>query len=204
MKKKLSFLFLGFFAATVFLVSPNAIPSTIVLLSSAVAGIVGPGSSTNLSVSTWNGTAGTSLNDNPGITYNGGGGTLLSLSTNNAGIAIGSTSTFGYGLLIRNNGGNGNFITLGNGVDAALNVTSPASGEVRFATDSSSRFISLAGGDGTTPALYVKGDHIELPLLTTPASSSASCVKGTINLDASFFYFCVATNTWKRAALATW
>jgi hypothetical protein len=38
----------------------------------------------------------------------------------------------------------------------------------------------------------------------TPASASATCVKGTILYDASYTYTCVATDTWRRAAHATW
>ena len=40
--------------------------------------------------------------------------------------------------------------------------------------------------------------------LRTPSSSSTPCVEGTIVPDANFVYVCVATNTWKRAALSTW
>lgn len=39
--------------------------------------------------------------------------------------------------------------------------------------------------------------------LTTPASSSAACASGDFAEDASFVYVCTATNTWKRATLAT-
>ena len=38
----------------------------------------------------------------------------------------------------------------------------------------------------------------------TPASASASGVQGHITWDANYIYVCTATNTWKRAALATW
>lgn len=38
----------------------------------------------------------------------------------------------------------------------------------------------------------------------TPASASASCVKGTMLWDATYVYTCVATNTWKRALMETW
>ncbi len=38
----------------------------------------------------------------------------------------------------------------------------------------------------------------------TPASSSAACTTGQHAWDASYEYRCIATNTWKRAALATW
>ena len=39
--------------------------------------------------------------------------------------------------------------------------------------------------------------------LTTPSSSSATGVAGTIEWDANFIYVCTATNTWKRVALTT-
>lgn len=38
--------------------------------------------------------------------------------------------------------------------------------------------------------------------LKTPASSSAACVAGQFTDDTNYHYVCVATNTWKRAALA--
>ncbi len=38
----------------------------------------------------------------------------------------------------------------------------------------------------------------------TPASATEACTTGTFNVDAGYVYVCTATNTWKRAALATW
>ena len=38
----------------------------------------------------------------------------------------------------------------------------------------------------------------------TPASAAAAGVAGTITWDSSYLYVCVATNTWKRVAIATW
>lgn len=38
----------------------------------------------------------------------------------------------------------------------------------------------------------------------TPSSASDTGTAGTITWDASFIYVCVATNTWKRVAIATW
>lgn len=38
----------------------------------------------------------------------------------------------------------------------------------------------------------------------TPASSSATGVAGTIVWDSNYIYVCVAANTWKRAAIASW
>lgn len=41
-------------------------------------------------------------------------------------------------------------------------------------------------------------------LVAAPASAAAAGVAGQIAYDSGFFYVCVATNTWVRAAIATW
>jgi hypothetical protein len=38
----------------------------------------------------------------------------------------------------------------------------------------------------------------------TPASASAAGTAGTIAWDSSYVYVCVATNTWRRVAIASW
>lgn len=47
------------------------------------------------------------------------------------------------------------------------------------------------------------GDTI-LTSPTVPASAGAAGTTGTISWDANYIYVCVATNTWKRVAIATW
>lgn len=37
-----------------------------------------------------------------------------------------------------------------------------------------------------------------------PATSSTACSKGAWSVDSSYYYVCVAANTWLRAALTTW
>jgi len=64
-----------------------------------------------------------------------------------------------------------------------------------------SRVIVNSTTDNGTSALQVNG-RINIPL-STPASSSATCVAGDITADASYIYFCTATNTWKRATLGS-
>jgi hypothetical protein len=39
--------------------------------------------------------------------------------------------------------------------------------------------------------------------MSTPASSSAACRAGQVTFDTNYEYFCIATNTWKRAALSS-
>lgn len=41
-------------------------------------------------------------------------------------------------------------------------------------------------------------------LIAAPASAGASGIAGQIAKDTNYLYICVATNTWKRTALATW
>ncbi len=52
--------------------------------------------------------------------------------------------------------------------------------------------------------LEVTGDNITVASGTAPASSSDTGTQGEIRWTDSYIYICVATNTWKRAALSTW
>lgn len=38
----------------------------------------------------------------------------------------------------------------------------------------------------------------------SPANSTSNGISGDIAWDSGFVYICVATNTWKRAPIATW
>jgi hypothetical protein len=60
-------------------------------------------------------------------------------------------------------------------------------------------------GDATiTGNLTVVSDKIRIQFNRTPASATASGTAGWVSWDANYIYVCTATNTWKRAALATW
>jgi hypothetical protein len=39
---------------------------------------------------------------------------------------------------------------------------------------------------------------------SVPASATAAGTAGQVAYDSSFLYFCIATDTWRRIALATW
>lgn len=39
---------------------------------------------------------------------------------------------------------------------------------------------------------------------SAPTSATSSGTAGDIRYDSNYLYVCVATNTWKRSALATW
>jgi hypothetical protein len=55
-----------------------------------------------------------------------------------------------------------------------------------------------------TQKLDIDGDTMRLRTARTPASAGATGAVGEICWDADYIYICVATNTWKRAAIATW
>lgn len=48
------------------------------------------------------------------------------------------------------------------------------------------------------------GNGIRIYNSQTPATASATGTAGTICWDSGYIYVCVATNTWKRVAVATW
>jgi hypothetical protein len=55
-----------------------------------------------------------------------------------------------------------------------------------------------------TEKLDVNSDKIRLRNSNTPSSATSTGNKGEICYDSNYVYICVATNTWKRAALASW
>jgi hypothetical protein len=52
--------------------------------------------------------------------------------------------------------------------------------------------------------LHIDGKIIRMSTSKTPASAGATGNAGEICWDSSYVYVCVATNTWKRAAISTW
>lgn len=75
--------------------------------------------------------------------------------------------------------------------------------------------IYTAIGNGTLPTLAAvakTGNYTDLTnkpatapaLASVPASATATGAVGQISFDASYLYVCVATNVWKRVAIAAW
>lgn len=63
---------------------------------------------------------------------------------------------------------------------------------------------SLAMSGAITGDATFSGDQIAITNTQTPASAAATGTVGTICWDSSYIYVCVATDTWKRVAIATW
>ncbi len=55
-----------------------------------------------------------------------------------------------------------------------------------------------------TQKLDVNDSGIRIEQSMTPTSSGEACNQGQIAWDTSYVYVCVAANTWKRSALASW
>jgi len=55
-----------------------------------------------------------------------------------------------------------------------------------------------------TGNLHMTADTMRLDTARTPASAAAAGNAGEICWDADYIYVCTATNTWKRATIATW
>lgn len=62
----------------------------------------------------------------------------------------------------------------------------------------------VLGTTSPTAMLDVNSTKIRLRTANTPASATAAGNQGDICWDANYVYVCVATNTWKRSALASW
>ncbi len=52
--------------------------------------------------------------------------------------------------------------------------------------------------------VVVTGDTLRVATQKTPASAAATGTKGDIVHDTNYIYVCIATDTWERAAIATW
>ena len=70
--------------------------------------------------------------------------------------------------------------------------------------DSSGRLLVGTASDSGGALLQVNGDRIRVATAKTPASATATGTAGEVCWDANYIYVCTATNTWKRAAIATW
>jgi hypothetical protein len=93
-----------------------------------------------------------------------------------------------------------------------FNAAGNGAGSIRVTT-SDTMTISAAGANGIqfnnsagSAAIFrvTNAGAVIIPISTTPASAGASGTMGTIAWDANYLYVCTATNTWKRAAIATW
>ena len=94
----------------------------------------------------------------------------------------------------------------GGGANVTISDTAPGSasvGDLWWESDTGRLKIRYQDTDSTQ---WVDTNPPLSPSLSSnaPASASATGTAGDIRYDSNYVYICVATNTWKRAALATW
>lgn len=58
--------------------------------------------------------------------------------------------------------------------------------------------------DGSAETINTTGQLLLSEFNDAPATAGAACTKGEVRVGTSYIYVCTATNTWKRAAIATW
>lgn len=124
-----------------------------------------------------------------------------------SGMKLRNTNASGYTEVVLNNDNNrsdGCFV-FGLGGSTAIGVPNESYfanriGGVQFWTTGTARMTVAA----TTGNVVVTTGSFTIATSSTPASASATGTTGTIAWDASYIYVCTATNTWKRAAIATW
>jgi hypothetical protein len=81
-----------------------------------------------------------------------------------------------------------------------------AAGVLQTSPTANVTLIGIPVDEGGTGATTVDGarTNFRLGINQTPASAAATGVAGTIAWDSNYIYVCVATDTWKRVAIATW
>lgn len=129
-------------------------------------------------------------------------------------VGNGATNQFqfnsGLGGWIGRNGGNGDMLVhpqrnfvVDNG-SLVLNdggETSTPSGASKFYSSSGEMFVKDASGNATQLS-GIPG--VAITNVAVPSTASSAGVAGQTAYDSTHFYTCIATNTWTRAAFATW
>lgn len=90
------------------------------------------------------------------------------------------------------------------GADGSLLVLDLANSRVGVATASPSVALEVTGAVKTSGDITSSTGDLIITAPSTPASAAATGTIGTIAWDTSYIYICTATDTWKRAAIATW
>lgn len=106
----------------------------------------------------------------------------------------------------------GKFATIAGNIDGTQtsDVSVTVTNNQTVGGSSTSPILSVQNHDGThifdssNTLTFVQHGQFGVATTLTPASSSATCTTGQIAWDSGFVYVCTATNTWKRATIATW
>ena|SRR3990167_1272888 len=86
-----------------------------------------------------------------------------------------------------------------------INNNEPNAGAlIGFGIGGTQRLTISSNGDLASTGIVTATGYKLSALQTAPASAAAAGTTGTIIIDANHIYICVATNSWKRVAIAAW
>jgi hypothetical protein len=86
-------------------------------------------------------------------------------------------------------------------LDVSINLGIPTR---RFKETHSEYVLAGEGIADPSAVVDVNSDHIRIRGSKTPASASDNGNTGDICWDSDYIYVCIAPNTWKRVAIASW
>lgn len=133
-------------------------------------------------------------------------GTAINFGTNSE-LQIERTNTAS---IIRDAGTN-NLFLLSNGDAVVLGTDDPTfvnsvraniGGSVQLYHDGTETVTTTSTGVNIVGQILTNNIRLDNPTVPTSATDTGSA--GSISWDANYIYVCVATNTWKRVAIATW
>lgn len=111
-------------------------------------------------------------------------------------------------LVLENNGSCGATIYTAASESGAIYFGNPnhdSEGRVMYTAGAGSAEGEMSLWTAATARIVIDKDgNVRFPHTHTPSSASDTGVTGTISWDADYIYICIATNTWKRVAIATW
>lgn len=118
-----------------------------------------------------------------------GGLTILTPNANTSRIYLGSPSDSSGGVITYNQ--SSTTMAIGPAISGGTLLLRSGNGTTAVTVDSSQN-------------VAIAGDTLNIATTKTPSSASDTGTTGDIVWDSGYVYVCVATNTWKRAALSTW
>lgn len=128
----------------------------------------------------------------------GGVGINVTSSGGSSGIQVTNSGVNG-GIELSNSGSGSGILLMSNGTGKGLQITGSTTAKIFSGQNNFSETSSITK-EGAVAALSYKVNAMN----TAPATATSTGVVGEIRYTATHIYVCSATNTWVRAALATW
>lgn len=140
-------------------------------------------------------TTGTITVTNTGVTRLTAG-TGIVLTSNTGAITISATAA-----------GGGGGSAAGNTGEIQFNLSDNFSSSSNLSYDSSNNILNVGNLlliGSNSAVTYANGLMAASQITSVPSTAASTGIKGQIAFDTSHIYICIATDTWMRAAIATW